>query len=122
MCSWTKTSNEIEGFYLSQRSRYGKQTAILAVMTEKSLSTVPSNSREKSLDKRVALLKIYRPNTGLQYRHESLADIEKKYMKVNKDEAKDPWCQQYDSSANTCAHAYWAGNCRNIESGKKCEV
>lgn len=37
-------------------------------------------------------------------------------------EAESAWVQQYDASVNTCSHAYWRGNCRNVSLGHDCEV
>lgn len=68
------------------------------------------------------MCQIYRPNTGLQVRHESLAELEKKYRKVGSEEAEPHWTEQYDASVNTCSHAYWNGNCRNVSLGNDCEV
>lgn len=69
----------------------------------------------------LALLKrlFVRPNTGLQIRHESLAEIEKKYKKVESAEAETSWRAQYSSSLRVCSHAYWRAVCRNAQD---CEV
>lgn len=72
--------------------------------------------------KKEITVQIYRPNTGLQMRNETLAEIEKKYKKVTSDEAERHWQEQYDASVNTCSHAYWRGNCRNVSLGIDCEV
>lgn len=121
--------NEFGGFYLSRQSKNGKQLAILAVLTEISrpdieLSAARTNAPAvwKPQNKKEIMLKIYRPNTGLQSGCESLADIENAYVKVVKDKAKLPWQQQYDSSAKNCGHVYLSGSCRNVALGKKCEV
>lgn len=37
-------------------------------------------------------------------------------------DAEEAWIQQYDASVNTCSHAYWRGNCRNVSIGHDCEV
>lgn len=85
-----------------------------------------SSSSKKKIDKppskKEIMFQIYRPNTGLQFRHESLAEIEKKYKKVQSDQAEVHWNQQYDASVQTCVHAYWRGSCRNVSSGVECEV
>lgn len=65
---------------------------------------------------------LYRPNTGLQLRQESLGELEKKYKKVSADEAEPHWTQQYEASVDTCSHAYWSGNCKNSTLGIDCEV
>lgn len=110
-------SGEKEGFYLSNQSRNGKQTAILAFKID-----TGSKKKADTVSKKDIMFQLYRPNTGLQFRPESLAEIEKKYKKVQSDEAESHWTQQYDSSVNICSHAYWRGNCRNVSMGHECEV
>lgn len=80
------------------------------------------SQKKKSRSKKEIMCQIYRPNTGLQVRHESLAELEKKYRKVASEEAEPHWTEQYDASVNTCSHAYWNGNCRNVSLGNDCEV
>lgn len=112
-----------DGFYVSQQTRNGKQTVILASQIELSAAAAKKakESSSKSAKKEI-LFQVYRANTGLQFRNESLAEIEKKYKKVESDEAEQHWTQQYDASVNTCSHAYWRGNCRNVAMGQDCEV
>lgn len=69
-----------------------------------------------------AIFQLYRPNTGLQYRHENLVELLKKYKKVSSDQAEPIWTEQYNASVNTCSHAYWKGTCRNVSMGMECEV
>ncbi|KAJ8932613.1 hypothetical protein NQ314_014543 [Rhamnusium bicolor] len=107
---------ENEGFWLSHQIRNGKHTAILAVAADS------SSSKTKKESKKELMFSVYRPNTGLQFRQESLAELEKKYKKVESAEAEEAWIQQYDASVNTCSHAYWRGNCRNVSVGHDCEV
>ncbi|XP_016924075.2 protein strawberry notch isoform X1 [Drosophila suzukii] len=125
--------NENEGFYLSHQLRNQKRTAIMVVILEhqparNSSSTSSttdsdgSSKKKKSRSKKEIMCQIYRPNTGLQVRHESLFELEKKYRKVASEEAEPHWTEQYDASVNTCSHAYWNGNCRNVSLGNDCEV
>lgn len=109
-----------EGFYLSQQTRNGKQTVILACEVE--LSAAAAKKVKESKAKKEMMFQVYRANTGLQFRNETLAELEKKYKKVESEEAEHHWTQQYDSSVNTCSHAYWRGNCRNVSMGQECEV
>ena len=105
--------------------RNNKHTAILAVEIETPQSQQQQQSskkKDKSPSKKNIMFQIYRPNTGLQVRHESLAELEKKYKKVSSSEAENHWTQQYDASVNTCSHAYWNNNCRNVTLGNECEV
>ncbi|XP_044737863.1 protein strawberry notch isoform X3 [Chrysoperla carnea] len=112
---WGELTSSKEGFYLSHQVRNNKQTAILAVEVE-------ASPKKKSDNKKDQLFTVYRPNTGLQFRQESLAELEKKYKKVTNDEAESHWKQQYEASVTTCSHAYWRGNCRNATLGQECEV
>ena len=42
--------------------------------------------------------------------------------KVSQEDCEEHWTKQYDSSAKTCSHAFWKGNCRNKTIGIECEV
>ncbi|XP_017030538.1 protein strawberry notch-like isoform X2 [Drosophila kikkawai] len=126
--------NENEGFYLSHQLRNQKRTAIMVVILPSNSTNSGSSSssttgdsdnlkkKKASRSKKEIMCQIYRPNTGLQVRHESLFELEKKYRKVQMSEAEPHWTEQYDASVNTCSHAYWNGNCRNVSLGNDCEV
>lgn len=126
--------NEHEGFYTSHQLRNHKRTAILVVVIEQqpaarnsgeadsSSSSSSKAQKKKTRSKKEIMCQIYRPNTGLQVRHESLFELEKKYRKVSSEEAEPHWTEQYDASVHTCSHAYWNGNCRNVSLGNDCEV
>nr|CAI5863454.1 unnamed protein product [Callosobruchus analis] len=111
---------EDEGFWLSHQVRNGKHTAILAVAVDAGGGGAATKNKKES--KKDKMFSVYRPNTGLQFRQESLAELEKKYKKVESSEAEESWTQQYDASVATCSHAYWRGNCRNATVGHECEV
>lgn len=115
---------EKEGFYLSHQVRNARYTVILAVAIESrnSTSAAPSSLAKKKDKKKEQMYQVYRPNTGLQIRHESLAELEKKYKKVESSEAEGHWMQHFDASVNTCSHNYWKGTCRNVTLGLDCEV
>lgn len=115
---WSELVGSKEGFYLSHQIRNGKQTAILAICPD----NATKSGKKTETNKKDQLYTIYRPNTGLQLRQETLAELEKKYKKVTTDEAEPHWKQQYVSSETTCSHAYWRGNCKNVTLGQDCEV
>lgn len=117
---WADLPNEKEGFYLSHQVRNGKNTAILVCFVDNAAAAAKKKLDGKA--KKEVQVQVYRPNTGLQLRTETLAEIEKKYKKVSSEAAERHWQQQYDSSALTCSHAYWRGNCRNVSMGQECEV
>jgi len=104
-----------EGFWVSHQVRNNKKTAILAVMDETSKKK-PEKKKEQKL------FFIYRPNTGQQVKQESLQELKKKYKKVSNDECEPHWNAQFKSSAKTCSHAYWKGNCKSKTLGMDCEV
>ncbi|XP_018334768.1 protein strawberry notch-like [Agrilus planipennis] len=112
---WSELTGAKEGFYISHQIRNSKHTAILAV-------AIDTGVKKKSESKKDQMYYVYRPNTGLQFRQESLAELEKKYKKVQSDEAQEAWTQQHEASVSTCSHAYWQGNCRNMSVGHDCEV
>lgn len=118
--------DEKEGFYLSHQPRNGNYTSVLAIAVENrqssQMSSSSSNRKGKIDKKKDQMFQIYRPNTGLQVRLESLADLEKKYKKVESGEADVHWIKQYDASVNTCSHAFWNGTCRQTTLGFECEV
>ncbi|XP_054281484.1 protein strawberry notch isoform X2 [Macrosteles quadrilineatus] len=117
---WAELVGPHEGFYLSHQIRNGKQTAILALCPEATNTTKSGKKAETA--KKDQLYTIYRPNTGLQLRQETLGELEKKYKKVECSDAEKHWKQQYESSESTCSHAYWRGNCKNVTLGLDCEV
>ena len=108
-------STEFEGFWLSHQVRNGKKTAILAIMDEQ-------GKRNKKVKEGGKQYFVYRPNTGQQVKQETLAELKKKYKKVAAEESEDHWNKQFDSSAKTCSHAFWKGNCRNRTLGIECEI
>ncbi|XP_041084217.1 protein strawberry notch homolog 1-like isoform X2 [Polyodon spathula] len=101
---WAEQSGPDDGFYIQIRNN--KKTAILV--------------KEVNAKKRLFL--VYRPNTGKQLKLEVYADIRKKCKKVLSEDAKQHWIDQYNSSAETCSHAYWRGNCKKASVGLQCEI
>ncbi|XP_073258615.1 protein strawberry notch homolog 1-like isoform X3 [Porites lutea] len=104
----TRQSQPADGYYLSNQSRNGKKYAILVICQ--------SRSKKKNL------YSVYRPNTGLQTKQDSLEEIKKKYKKVSDAEAKASWDEQYNSALTQCIHAYGKGNCKRMALGLTCEV
>ncbi|KAM9328910.1 protein strawberry notch homolog 1 [Gastrophryne carolinensis] len=103
---WAEQSGQDDGFYVSLQMRNNKKTAILV----------------KEINPKKKLFLVYRPNTGKQLKLETLSDLKKKYKKVPSDDAYPHWKDQYTSSAETCTHAYWRGNCKKVSLGLVCEI
>uniref|UniRef100_A0A7M4FJ90 Protein strawberry notch homolog 1 n=1 Tax=Crocodylus porosus TaxID=8502 RepID=A0A7M4FJ90_CROPO len=103
---WAEQTGPDDGFYLSLQIRNNKKTAILV----------------KEVNPKKKLFLVYRPNTGKQLKLETYADLKKKYKKVPSEDALPHWLEQYNSSADTCTHAYWRGNCKKAGLGLVCEV
>merc|ERR1719193_755635 len=108
--------DENEGYWLSMQVRNNKKTAILALMDE----TSKKGKVNKKPDSK--LFYVYRPNTGQQVKQETLGELKKKYKKVTAEEWEEHWQKQFESSAKTCSHAFWKGNCKNRMGGMECEV
>jgi len=98
------------GYYLSNQIRNDKKTAVLVICE-------PRSKKKNSI-----YVSVYRPNTGLQTKPETLEDIKKKYKMVMDHKARSSWIEQYDSALNQCSHAYWKGNCKRITLGIGCDV
>ncbi|XP_072096853.1 protein strawberry notch homolog 1 [Mobula birostris] len=103
---WAEQAGVDDGFYLSMQVRNNKKTAILV----------------KEINNKKRLFMMYRPNTGKQLKLENYIDLKKKYKKVSSGEAELHWVEQYKSSADTCTHAYWRGNCKKVSLGMVCEI
>ncbi|XP_050090507.1 protein strawberry notch isoform X2 [Anopheles aquasalis] len=125
---WSELAGDKEGFYRSLQPRNGKHNVILAIEIENSmakkkniLSSTNADDAKRNRKENI-LFQVYHPNTGLQFKHESLAELEKRYVKVLSTEAEPHWTQLYDASVNTCSHSYWKGHCRNVSLGHECEI
>ncbi|XP_058054566.1 protein strawberry notch [Anopheles bellator] len=130
---WSELVGDKEGFYRSLQPRNGKHNVILAIEMDNSpakkkntlltsSSSTTSAADAARIKKENTLFQVYQANTGLQFKHESLAELEKRYVKVQSTEAELHWTQLYDASVNTCSHSYWKGHCRNVSMGQECEV
>ncbi|KAL3856506.1 hypothetical protein ACJMK2_011256 [Sinanodonta woodiana] len=107
---WKKFTGVDDGFYLSSQDHISRKFAILAVY---------AGSKNKKKEK---LFSVYRPNTGLQARQETLDEFQKKYKKVLPETAQKWWEEQYNASSTMCTHAYWRGNCKKANMGFMCEI
>ncbi|XP_072908101.1 protein strawberry notch homolog 1 [Hemitrygon akajei] len=103
---WAEQTGADDGFYLSMQIRNNKKTAILV----------------KEINSKKRLFMMFRPNTGKQLKLENYIDLKKKYKKVSSGEAEAHWVEQHKSSADTCTHAYWRGNCKKVSLGMLCEI
>ena len=70
-----QSANPDDGFYMSNEDRLYCRLPVLALSTT-------SNVNVGNMRKSEQLFRIYRPNTGLQQRHETLESLRKKYEKV----------------------------------------
>ncbi|CAF0804799.1 unnamed protein product, partial [Didymodactylos carnosus] len=94
-------------------SRLNRRIPILAV-------ALTNNNMIKKCEE---LYRIYRPNTGLQNRHETLESLRKKYKKVLPRDAQSHWDEQYGKAATMCTHMFRQGSCPiSTTSSSYCEV
>ena len=78
--------------FFSPQPRNGKHVAVLLKVSD------PSTSH----------FAVHRPNTGRQSRPEKLKVLQKKYSKVDPEEAEKWWNMQHESSLSVCSHAFWS--------------
>ncbi|XP_071480691.1 protein strawberry notch homolog 1-like [Diadema antillarum] len=107
---WSRLSLPEEGFYISQLSRFGRKSAILARFSQ------AAGSIKKGA------MQIFKPNIGLQSKTETVTDLKTRFRKVLPDEAKQYWEALYSSSENKCAHVFWKGTCKANVLGLPCEI
>ncbi|KAI8782569.1 protein strawberry notch 1 [Biomphalaria glabrata] len=105
---WRRCQSMDEGFYCSLQDRMTKKTVVLVVIHGK--------NKKKEL-----MFNVYRANTGLQTRPETLEEIKKKYKKCLPDVAQPLWEDQYIVSETCCSHKYLRGNCRKAATGQQCD-
>jgi hypothetical protein len=72
-----KSTNENEGFYISNQVKNNHRMAILVLNQKTKDHTVECGEAMANM------FCIYRPNTGLQVRQETLETLKKKYKKVS---------------------------------------
>ena len=106
--------NADDGFYMSNEDRMYCRLPILAL-------SMTSKVNVGNMRKTEQLFRIYRPNTGLQQRHETLESLRKKYEKVkivrfvisgiicvfgkiSPIEAQVYWDELYNKAAMLCIH------------------
>lgn len=58
------------------------------------------------------IFRIYKPNSGLQSKYETLSSLKEKGKKVLPDEVKDLWEDIFNTCKDRCAHQLWYGNCK----------
>ncbi|XP_059147348.1 protein strawberry notch homolog 1-like isoform X2 [Physella acuta] len=105
---WRRCGSMDEGFYCSLQDRMCKKTVVLVVIHGK--------NKKKEL-----MYNVYRPNTGLQSRPETLEEIKKKFKKCLPDVAEPLWEDQYAFSETQCSHKYLRGSCRKAATGQQCD-
>ncbi|CAF1235122.1 unnamed protein product [Adineta ricciae] len=96
--------NNDDGFYMANDDRSHCRLPILALSTT-------SNMTVGNMRKSEVLFRIYRPNTGLQQRHETLESLRKKYEKITPLQAQMYWEELYYRAASSCIHVIRQGHC-----------
>lgn len=72
-------------------------------MCKKTVVLVVIHGKNK---KKELMYNVYRPNTGLQSRPETLEEVKKKFKKCLPDVAEPLWEDQYTFSETQCSHKY----------------
>lgn len=103
-----------DGFYISKEANSFCSPPILALSST-------TNVNMGNLRRNEQLFRIYRPNTGLQQRHETLESLQKKFDKISYLQAQTLWENIYQKAVNFCTHAMKHGRCP-LNSSQTCEV
>lgn len=67
------------------------------------------------------MFQVYKPNTGICESPESLAEIERNYVKTSSEKAEKHWSLMYDLCETRCSHTFLGGNCKT-SLFRHCEV
>ncbi|VDO93835.1 unnamed protein product [Soboliphyme baturini] len=76
---------------------------------------------KRHIDTGEKLFNLYRPNTGLNSRVETLSHIKQRYKKIMPEKAEAPWKELFAASSNQCQHMYWYGRCHTTAAGQICD-
>lgn len=68
------------------------------------------------------MFRVYKPNTGLQSKTETLHSIRDKGKKVTPEECEKDWKRIYEESAEKCSHEVWLGRCSRKRNNLQCDV
>lgn len=68
------------------------------------------------------VFRVYKPNTGLQSKTETLVSVKEKSKKVTSEEAQEHWTRVYEESAIKCSHEIWLGKCGRTSTTLTCHV
>lgn len=88
-----------EGFYLAKSDRFVRRNIALAI-------------KEPGMGNYTrSVYRIYKANTGVQSKPETLSQVRLRGKKVGPDEAKEHWSQIYNLSEKNCSHRLWYDKC-----------
>lgn len=107
---WAGCKSSDEGYYVTNSENARKTGVLLAI----------GDNSAKSFSKQV--FRIYKPNTGLQSKTETLSSLKEKAKKVNSDEAEKHWERIHQESYDKCSHEIWLGKCSRKNNGHGCDV
>lgn len=68
------------------------------------------------------IFRIYKPNSGLQSKCETISSLKEKGKKVSPEDVEKLWKDIYELSETKCNHLLWYGNCKRISSKQPCDL
>ena len=80
---------------------------------------IPDSSNRNQFKK---IFRIYRPNSGLQSKHEMVSSLKEKGTKVDPEEVESLWKEIFDLSNTKCNHMLWYGNCKRLLTKQNCDI
>ncbi|KAI1293580.1 Protein strawberry notch -like protein 1 [Halotydeus destructor] len=107
---WKHCKLPEEGYYVTNSENAKKTGVFLAV----------SDNSSKTFSKQV--FRIYKPNTGMQSKSETMSSLKEKAKKVLPDEAEKHWKQIYEDAEKRCSHEIWLGRCSRKTANLLCDI
>lgn len=74
-------------------------------MIRKSIMLAVADTTSRSITKHI--FRIYKPNTGLQSKTETLSSLRERGKKVTCEEAEKIWQEIHKAAENNCGHILW---------------
>jgi hypothetical protein len=107
---WSQCTTPEEGFYTTQGEH----------MTRKGIMLAVADTSTRSFSKHI--FRIYKPNTGLQSKTETVSSLKDKARKLDMEKAKELWTELHTDAETKCAHVLWYGSCRRANSRVPCDI
>ena len=105
------STDKEEGFYEGGSETYVRQSVLLAI-----------KDRSPKRDYATTCFHIYRPNTGLQSKQDTLSDIKQRGRRIDPAIAEGFWNDIYNFTEDKCSHLLWFNKCSKLTQNINCDT